>query len=797
MGKLLKIVLGIAAALVLVVVLAVGAFALFFNPNDFRGRITAEAKKATGRDLVIGDIKLSLFPTLGARIRNATLSNAPGFGDKPFAAVSEADVGVQLLPLILRREVRVSTIALSGLKLDAIRNADGSSNWDDLQKIGETPASPAQPASDAPAVKSIDISGISIENAALSYTDLQAKTSYTLGKLNLKTGSISPGSPFDIALDFTTSSTQPAVNANVSLGARLALDTAKQQFSAEKIVLKLKAALPDKKIDLELGGNASADLAKQMFATDKLMLKTRIEMPDLKADIDLVSRLSADLALKQYKAEKLAAAINAEGKSLPGGKQKADLTGDAIYDGMKGTLKIASLDVLAAGLSATIALDGSGLNGDAPRFVGPLSVKTFNPRELLALLGTRIETADPSALKEMSLKARLDVTTTSARLNDLVIKLDQSVISGSAGITNLSAQTAEFALKLDAIDADRYLPPKSVAQAPAAAPATPAEKAKADAEPLPVDALDKFDANGTVEIGKLKLSGISMANVRLGIAAAKGREKKIDLAANLYGGSMTTSTRIAPGARPSYVESLRLTSIAAGPLLKDFTGKESMTGEGNVSLEVTSSGKTRGEIKRALNGDVAFNFANGAIKGFNLGQILRKSEAFMAGTPFNDTEPQQTDFTELAAKGHITNGVLQSDALDAKSPLFRLDGAGKVDLVNETLDYTAKPTVVNTATGQGGKDLADLAGIVIPIRVTGSWSAPKYALDLKAALQQKATEKLRGRLGDQIDKKLGDKLGDSPLKDQLKQGLDSLFGRKKKPDAPAPTPAPAPAPTTP
>ncbi|GAC1630117.1 MAG: hypothetical protein NVS9B10_22240 [Nevskia sp.] len=796
MGKLLKIVFGILAALLLAAVLAVGAFALLFDPNDFRGRITVEVRKATGRDLVIGDIKLSLFPTLGARIGKATLSNASGFGDQPFAAVAEADVGVQLLPLILRREVKVSTVALTGLQLDAVKNADGRSNWDDLQKIVETPSAPQPPASGAPAIKSIDISGISIKDASISYTDNQAKTSYKLSRLNLRTGTIRPGSPFDFALDCAISSARPAANANVSLGAKLAFDRAKQRLDGSKIVLKLKAALPDRKFDLELGGNAGADLAKQLFSTDKLTLKLKAELPDMKADVDLSSRLSADLAAKVYKAEKLVASVVAEGRSLPGGKQKADLTGDAIYDGAKGSLKVASLDVLAAGLSATIALDASGLNGETPRFTGPLSVKPFNPRELLALFGTKIETADPAVLKDMSLKAKLDATTSSARFNELVIKLDQSTVSGSAAVTDLATKAAEFTLKLDAIDADRYLAPKSAAQAPAAAPATPAEKAKADAEPLPVDALDALNASGTVDIGKLKLSGVSMANVRLSLDAAKGREKRIGLAANLYGGSMTANTRIAPGARPGYVESLRLNSIAAGPLLKDFTGKESMTGEGNVALDLSSAGKTLGEVKRALNGDVAFNFVNGAVKGFNLGQILRQGQAFMAGQQFNESEPQQTDFTEFAAKGHITNGVLQSDALDAKSPLFRLDGAGKIDLVNQTLDYTAKPTVVNTATGQGGKNLGDLAGIVIPIRVTGSWAAPKYSLDLKTALQQKATEKLRGRLGEQIDKKLGDKLGDSPLKDQIQQGLDSLFGRKRKPEAPpAAAPAPAAAPT--
>jgi len=185
-----------------------------------------------------------------------------------------------------------------------------------------------------------------------------------------------------------------------------------------------------------------------------------------------------------------------------------------------------------------------------------------------------------------------------------------------------------------------------------------------------------------------------------------------------------------------------------------------------------------GELKRALNGNVSFEFKDGAVKGFNLGQIIRKADALLTGTQLNESEPPQTDFTELSASAKITNGVLQSDALNAKSPLFRVDGAGKVDLANETLDYTAKPTIVNTISGQGGKDMSQLNGLTIPVHVTGPWSAPKYSLDLKLALQQKATEKLRGRLDDQIQKKLGD----SPLKEKLSDTLNSLFGKKKKPE---------------
>lgn len=747
MNKPLKIVLGLVAALVVILVLAIGAFALFFDPNDFRGKITEEVKKATGRELALGNIKLSIFPTLGARVQDVKLGNAEGFGDTPFAAIGEADVGVRLLPLLLHRDVQVGGITLSGLQLNLAVNADGKNNWDDLASGDkQTPtATPEQPASSGNGIKALNIGGVTIKDAAIKYDDRKAKKAYSLSKLNLKTGAIAPGKPFDFALDFATEASDPALKADISAAAKLAFDLDKQQFTAEKLVLKIKAALTD-----------------------------------LTADVELGSTISADLNSKVYKAEKITLKASAEGKSLPGGKQTADFTADAIYDGSKGTVKMAAGELLAAGLTTTIALDGSGLNGDNPRFTGPLSVKPFNPRELLKMLGTTLETADAAALKEMSIKAKFDATTKSARLNDLVIKLDQSTISGNAGVADLAKQAAEFALKLDAIDADRYLPPKPAAATPAA-PISAADKAKADAAPLPVDALDTFTANGTVDIGKLKVSGVNMSNVKLKLNAVKGADKRIELAANLYGGSINTTTRITPGAKPTYAETLRIASISAAPLLKDFLGKDYMSGQGGVSMDLTGAGKTMGELKRALNGNVSFEFKDGAVKGFNLGQIIRKADALLTGTQLNESEPPQTDFTELSASAKITNGVLQSDALNAKSPLFRVDGAGKVDLANETLDYTAKPTIVNTISGQGGKDMSQLNGLTIPVHVTGPWSAPKYSLDLKLALQQKATEKLRGRLDDQIQKKLGD----SPLKEKLSDTLNSLFGKKKKPeDAP-------------
>jgi AsmA protein len=214
----------------------------------------------------------------------------------------------------------------------------------------------------------------------------------------------------------------------------------------------------------------------------------------------------------------------------------------------------------------------------------------------------------------------------------------------------------------------------------------------------------------------------------------------------------------------------------------DYMGKDKVSGNGNINLNVTSAGHTVGDAKRALNGDVAVALKNGAVKGFNLAHIIRQGQAALNGQPLQETAPQQTDFSAITASGKFIDGVLHSDQLDASAPLLRVTGAGTVDLVHQTIDYTAQPTVVNTTSAQGGKELASLNGVTVPIHVTGTFDQPKYSLDLKTAVKQKAVEKLTGKLTEQLDKK------NPGLADQLR-GLGGLFGKKQQ-NPPATNPPP-------
>ena len=81
MARLIKILLIALAAVVGVVAVAAIGLLLFFDPNDFRDRISASVKNQTGRDLVIqGDLSLSLFPWIavevGTVVRNLAMPTA-------------------------------------------------------------------------------------------------------------------------------------------------------------------------------------------------------------------------------------------------------------------------------------------------------------------------------------------------------------------------------------------------------------------------------------------------------------------------------------------------------------------------------------------------------------------------------------------------------------------------------------------------------------------------------------------------------------------------------------------------
>ena len=200
MGRVLKILLIVVAGVVGIFVIAAVALLLFFDPNDFRDDISARVSDATGREFRIeGELGLSLFPWLAVDVGRSTLGNAEGFGERPFATFEEARLSVRLIPLVFRQEVAVGTASLDSLVLNLEVAEDGSNNWEDLAQDEAAPTDAGAPGATP---ESLDVAGVRVANATISYRDAEAGSSYIVRGLTLETGSISTGAPFDVEAEF-------------------------------------------------------------------------------------------------------------------------------------------------------------------------------------------------------------------------------------------------------------------------------------------------------------------------------------------------------------------------------------------------------------------------------------------------------------------------------------------------------------------------------------------------------------------------------------------------------------------
>jgi AsmA protein len=209
-----------------------------------------------------------------------------------------------------------------------------------------------------------------------------------------------------------------------------------------------------------------------------------------------------------------------------------------------------------------------------------------------------------------------------------------------------------------------------------------------------------------------------------------------------------------------------------------MTGKDTVTGTLSAVAKLSGTGDNPDAIKKALNGNLALSFSDGAVKGVNLVRVVRQAQAVVKGKPYVEkSEVEQTDFSTLTATASVADGVVRNNDLEAKSPLLRIQGKGSVNLGKESIDYLLTTTIVGTLEGQGGRELSDLKGIPIPIEVNGTFSKPRYEPRLDEALKQVAGEKVKEKveeekekLREKAEKKLQKKLGK-----ELGDGLKGLF----------------------
>jgi len=329
-----------------------------------------------------------------------------------------------------------------------------------------------------------------------------------------------------------------------------------------------------------------------------------------------------------------------------------------------------------------------------------------------------------AALSGMAMKAKLEaaIKANLAKQDlqaDISGRLDESALKARIGLTNFAPLKANFDVRIERLNLDRYLRPDR-------------KEAKAD-ERVDLAALQGKTVSGKLAIGALTAKRAKLENVKAEIKLDGGKLEVAPHSASLYGGTLAGALSADANGNKIHVKETAQ-NVAIGALLRDVAQKDVLDGRGNVTLDVQTSGGTVTALKKALAGSARVEMKDGAIKGVNLADSARNVKSALGAKQAKPDPSQKTDFSEMSASFKIAGGVAHNDDLKAASPFLRLGGAGNLDIGNNAIDYLAKATLAATTKGQGGRDASNVAGITIPVKLSGPLDNPNWSVDYSALL---------------------------------------------------------------
>ena len=178
----------IVAIIVAVLIVVVVALPFVIDVNAFRPKIESELTTALGRQVKIGNLKLSILSG-GISADDLSIADDPSFSNTPFIQAKGLKVGVDIAPLIFSKTLHVTELVLQQPQVTLLRTASGKWNFSSLGSHNASAAKTGD-ASAAPAATGSSASGASQSSASSqsSFTDNLA-----VGKLSIEDGQVSIG----------------------------------------------------------------------------------------------------------------------------------------------------------------------------------------------------------------------------------------------------------------------------------------------------------------------------------------------------------------------------------------------------------------------------------------------------------------------------------------------------------------------------------------------------------------------------------------------------------------------------
>jgi AsmA protein len=377
-----------------------------------------------------------------------------------------------------------------------------------------------------------------------------------------------------------------------------------------------------------------------------------------------------------------------------------------------------------------------------------IAVDAFSPRSVMQLFDVAPpETADPVALSRLIIDATAELTGSAIELTDIVVKLDDTSLTGVVSIPRTESGFYQFDLAGDAIELARYMAPVSESDA--------TDRSEAVAVEIPTDLIKPLNARGKISLKTASLGNIVFENINLGLNSSKGKMRIFPISSDLFDGTYKGDVRIdVSGNTPRLSFDEKIAGVDLAKIAKAMFDQSNITGLIDGSFTLSGVGKDTVALQKTLSGNMVLQLKDGAYEGTDVWYELRKARALLKGeAPPEPKLPAKTEFSSVRVSGVVKNGIMQSDDLLAELPFMRLTGRGRVDIPAATVDYqmTARvlerPELLHDATPE---EIEEFTEVEIPLKVSGPLASPKIEPDLEKLLMDRVEEEIKDKLKDKL-----------------------------------------------
>jgi len=419
------------------------------------------------------------------------------------------------------------------------------------------------------------------------------------------------------------------------------------------------------------------------------------------------------------------------------------------------------------------ALDPSGMINVRLHLAGEVAA----PKELLKDGEVRLSNIQASAGGQRpALTGTLALTKDAVNSQNLTLAVGGNQLKIDFKASNLLGKpfVVTSQVKGELLDLNPFL--KKGEGATGGTAAGPASAAKpAGPEPGPVNLPVKV--TGAVQIGKVLYQGLTIDDFALRYRLADNVLTVESLTGKVAGGMFSNTARVDLGQKGfAYGAKLKVAGVQAEPVVAAFAPKAAGTVFGALSLNADLNGKgTLPEaLKKNLSGQGDFAIYDGRLTGAGFIEGL--------ASYLKSEQLRVLRFNKFAGSFRVQNGKIMLDS-DVAGKDVRVKPKGTVgldQLLDLSIEMRLSPDLTKqVAGGEVGRYMSDDQGWgLVPLKVTGSTSSPKFALNtalVKEQVKAKAKEKLQQKLGEQLLKKKDGQ--QRPEQKLLEKGLKGLFGK--------------------